>query len=605
MDADVRTAKDLFFAPVQFEIPIFQRPYVWDEEEQWQPLWDDISETAGQWLDPLGDSKLDHFLGAIVIQDLDVTVGETPHWTVIDGQQRLTTLQIVLDAAELEMRIHEPTLEARHANRLHRLILNDEDETGERIYTASDPEQFKVWPSATDREVFRRVMTTHDPDIDDDDSARLGRAHGFFRQQVRDWLDEEGFTPDERADALVVTLRDKLKLVAIQLNHADRPNVIFEALNARGTPLLDWDLAKNFLLHKHNLSGGDVEALHRRFIVAIDADEWWRQDVGQGSQSRPRADVFLHHWLTMARRRLIPVDKVFTAFGDLVDEWGENRVASELHRLSRTYKRLETMKIGDPSEPSELSQFVERWQVLQARVFTPHLLWLLSHEVDGEVLRRSLQALESFLVRRTVCRVNAMGLNRALPELLVKLDEAGPEAADSAIIEFLSNHPARIAVWPSDAQFREHLEDGPIYLQLTRRRTRMLLEAIEKRLFSKFAAPSQPPNLTIEHVMPRKWQTNWALPRGTGMTRAELIDRREHLIHTLGNLSLTTGALGSRLSNNCWRHKRPDIKKHDNLFLNKHLLEHVEGQWSEDSIVHRGKRLADLAVEIWPPPEKI
>ena len=152
MQAETRTMTQLFQLDVRYLIPLYQRPYVWTEEQQWAPLWDDIVTVAEHFLAEGASSKPpSHFLGAIVIQQQDNPPGTPQRFLVIDGQQRLTTLQILVGAAA---RIADRLGCAAEAELLRRLVYNNE-------LLAKDDERFKVWPTNANQHAFRLVMDPH------------------------------------------------------------------------------------------------------------------------------------------------------------------------------------------------------------------------------------------------------------------------------------------------------------------------------------------------------------------------------------------------------------------------------------------------------------
>ena len=604
VDANVRTLDDLFQSPGRYLIPIFQRPYVWDEEHQWNLLWDDIERTAEGVFEAGGSPAPEHFLGAIVLQQQLTPPGALVARRVIDGQQRLITLQLLLDAAEFALTNLDESVE-RFATRIRGLTRN-----ASAYADPSQPEtSLKVLPTVADRAAFQHAMTRTELAGDDDteDLTDIEWAHEFFHDQIAEWLRREPDRITQRAAALDITLRAKLKVVAIDLDHDDDPNVIFEALNARGTPLLAWDLTKNHLLHAETRAGRDDERLYADHLKAIEEDSWWREDVRQGRLYVPRIDAFLFYWLVVRTQELVPADAVFKIFQEHARGQGTRDVAADLSRVAGTYKKIETT-----TDQSTLGQFLNRWRVLEVGVITPHLLWLLSNGVSDAALDRCLLAFESFFVRRMVCRVSSANLNRSLLILLQELEAGGPDSADDTIVDFLSTQPTQLAVWPSDRQFRRALVDGRLYQQLTRNRTRLILEAIEAWMHTdKTEKSTVPSGLSIEHLMPQRWEANWPPPPTSDDPEESDLERRQRLVQTIGNLTLVHGKLNSAMSNAAWtsagseQSKRDALTKHSTLFLNKDLLDQASHTWNDDKIVERSDYFADIAVEIWPPPENI
>ena len=257
MTSNTLTPRDLFGNQVRYTVPLFQRPYVWKLKEQWEPLWDDVRTVAERILENKEAQSeevrpteaVPHFLGAIVLDQKMVPTGLISERQVIDGQQRLTTLQLLLDAAQLVAQEHGAPSDAAA---LQSLVLNDLD-------MVSAPEQaFKVWPTNYDRAAFSAAMDDGVTVTGELRKTRIARAHAFFLSQIEEWADITG-DPDKakyRLNALGLALREYLRLVVIDLEPGDNAQVIFETLNHRGTPLLAADLIKNSVfLGLHGSSG--------------------------------------------------------------------------------------------------------------------------------------------------------------------------------------------------------------------------------------------------------------------------------------------------------------------------------------------------------------
>ena len=397
------------------------------------------------------------------------------------------------------------------------------------------------------------------------------QAHEFFKEQIGGWLDESG-TPQARAEALEVALAGRLQMVVIDLEHNDDPHVIFETLNSRGTPLLDSDLVKNFLIYEASRSGSDSEELHGRYL-GIFEEPWWREEVRQGRIFRPRVDVFLNYWLVMRRHEEVPANEVFKVFTDHARgyEGRVEEIAADLYRIGKTYKALE-----ETDDDSVLGRFLYRWRVMQAGVVTPALMWLLSHmesELDRPRLERSLRAIESYLIRRMVCRMTTKDYNRVFLDLLEGLNAEGSGRADETVVRHLENQEAESRLWPDNRRLEEAFLKLPLYRLLTRARLRLVLEGIEEQLRTgKAESPTPQKDLTIEHVMPQYWATHWPLHTDALDDRySEAQTQRAHIVQTIGNLTLVTRRLNSAVSNGPWVGKREGLADHSVLYLNKDL----------------------------------
>ena len=590
MHTDILTPRALFRKDIHYTIPPFQRPYVWTQDDQWEPLWDDVRNMAENYLEELermensreeADQRTPpHFLGAVVLRQVSHATRDIEQREVIDGQQRMTTLQLLLDAVQF---VFEESGLERASRRLSRLVTNDDDYIG-----ANETEVFKLWPTTSDREAFRHAMH-NGLATNNFEGSLIVQAHAFFQEQVKDWLNSEPDSLQDRADALESAVSGKLQMVVIDLDSNDDPHVIFETLNARGTPLLQSDLIKNYAVSRDGRAESGLWG-------GLD-DNWWRREVGRGSQRRPRIDTLLNYWLIMRTASEVSISRVFDAFRSLADQLPIDQVMSDVRRDMESYRSFED---GSDRTPDE-DMFRYRYQVMQAGAITPALLYILSAPLEKRI--RALRALESFLIRRMVCRGSTRGYGRLAIELVGELQKRGIDNADTAVVNFLKEQKADYRSWPDDHALELSLDTLPLYLLLTRGRLRLILEGIEGKLRTSMAEELDvPKNLTIEHVMPRSWGANWPLPEK--LERQEEANKRNRLVHTIGNLTLTNGRLNSALSNAAWEDKRKTLTNHFTLFLNKTLLNESEGKdWNEDFIQSRSKRMAKLVAEVWPGPD--
>ena len=587
MDTSIATPKALFQKGVRYTIPTFQRPYVWSKKNQWKPLWEDVSNLAENYLEALErcdnnsvkaeqETKA-HFLGAVVLQQVPTPAKEIEQREVIDGQQRVTTLQLLLDAIQA---ICEELSLRDTATRLSKLVSNDEDLVGDERH-----HRFKLWPTRGDQEAFTHAMD-NGLAVNDFENSQIVQAHDFFQKQVREWLKGDEVQQRNLADALETAVTALLQIVVIDLDYKDDPNVIFETLNARGTPLQQSDLIKNFVISRPGMNNAG-EAVWGN----LDAP-WWHEEVRQGRLYRSRLDMLLNYWLAMSTSNEVAPSRVFKAFQDRSDTVPIDKLMSDVQRDLNNYLRFET---GERTPKEDV--FSYRLGVMQAGVITPVLLLLLSAEHEARI--GAFRALESFLIRRMLSRKTTKDYNRLILDLAGRLRESNLKESDKVVAGFLRNQEADSRKWPSDEDLVEDLQTSPLYSLLTRGRLRLVLEGIEGRLRSAKAEQTDvPKGLTIEHLMPVSWEAKWPLP--DGIETEESRRERNRIVHTIGNLTLVTQSLNSALSNDRWEVKREELLKHSVLNLNSELMN--EGHWDEEAIRARSRRMARLIADCWPGP---
>ena len=590
MHTEILSPKKLFQKEVRYVIPPFQRPYVWSLDHQWGPLWEDVRNVAEGYLEALERSGNDevkaesettpHFLGAIVLRQVSTATKDLEQREVIDGQQRVTTLQLLLDAIQQVCEGLDQQYAKSAGRRLSKLVTNDKELITEGHHV------FKLWPTHSDQQAFRHAMD-NGLAVDDFADSLIVQAHEFFQLQIREWLGEVDESTKHKIDALEAAATNMLQIVVIDLDTQEDPNLIFETLNARGTPLEESDLVKNYVL-----SGGQALELWGNLD-----DRWWREEIRQGRIRRPRLDMLLNHWLAMRTSTEVASTNVFNAFRTYASAQGIGKVMTDVKRDLANYREYDTTRGNNIG--AEL--FHHRMSVMEAGVITPVLLLLLSAEQEPR--RRALGVLESFLVRRMICRQSTMGFNRLVIELVNQLHEGGLENVDRTTANFLKDQKAPTRVWPTDEDVSHALISSPIYRLLTRGRLRLILEGVEGWLRSSGKSEDttvpRNGNLTIEHLMPMGWKTEeWPLPSGADDGDARY--RRNGLIHTVGNLTLTTQQLNSSMSNDAWEAKQQELSAHATLLLNRDLV--PNDSWDEESIVNRSRWTANVVSQVWPRP---
>ncbi|MCL4250304.1 MAG: DUF262 domain-containing protein [Anaerolineae bacterium] len=612
MKPEKLTVYQLFERQQRYIVPLFQRPYVWEKEQQWKPLWDDLTFKANQIIDR--DSyERDigaHFLGAAVINELKTFGKQVRKYEIIDGQQRLTTLQILLMAFRSFLKQIAFEDEAL-LGELARLTANG----GSR---SEEIEKYKVWPTTADRSTFEAIVVAASPqDLRRLDgqagSQRLAQAYHFFYDSIDEYVrfgenDDEIISPEyaydsdmarTRIDALMEALKRHLEIVIIELESSDDPQIIFETLNARGVPLFPSDLIRNFVFLEAANHKEDTERLYNNYWLMYDDYEhgaagFWKEEEKQGRLSRPRIDLFMFHYLTLKTGQEIKITHLFQEFRRW---WQHTRKQDEpvehylrdIARYSRAYHRLVTME-----GQSRLGVFIRRLKAMDTGTLYPLLLYFYGERTDIPAVEMEgmLADLESYLVRRMICGLSAQNYNRNF--LIVLRDLRRAENLDRTVLrDILSGFEGDAGRWPTDDDFQQSWLQSPIYRRLARARVRVVLEAVDLQLMTnKQERVHIDGELTIEHVFPQTPE-HGVWPQ---------LDNPD-LIHTFGNLTLLTSALNASVSNGPFAAKCPEIAKQSSLRLNAFFQGFVgQDTWDAEHIVNRGQQLFETAIEVWPRP---
>lgn len=605
MKTEVLTPQSVFNQPQRLMVPLFQRPYVWNEDNQWDPLWVDVIRVAQRVLDNPRARHQPHFLGAVVLQQLQNPVGTMQERTIIDGQQRLATLQLLLDALHAELlsfRAEQP------ARRLETLVQND------KAFWERAEDRFKVWPTNRDRPAFQEVMAAPRP-INYDSlkhrASRFARAHEYFGQRAREWLVADG-DRHARAAAVERTVRELIQMVVIELTAEENAQEIFETLNARGAQLTAADLIKNFIFQRLTESGADVEAAYQRHWKDFETG-FWETEVSAGRAKNQRSSVFLNQWLVAKTGEEILAREVFYRFKLYADYEASAdmlHLLDQIHRAGQIYQEFVNSASQLGGAITRRALFAYRTSVMESEVTKPLVIFLYDPDdtpIPDLQITKALNVIESWLVRRMLVRATSKSYTQVVSDLITHVRKNGRNAAGDIIESYLGQQNATNWYWPDNEQMRTELRSLALYRRLSRARARMILEAIEdyERGWNGDAlglGGERVPRgtYTIEHILPRKWQAHWPLP--TGKTAED----RDALVDTLGNLTLLTGKLNTGVSNGPWNGtegKRNALEKHDVLMLNRRLLKQAVEAWNDAYIRERGETLIREVLDIWKVPE--
>lgn len=609
-----RSIIELFDGKRRYAIPMFQRQYVWREDRQLGRMWDDLKAKTEQRLDNRNTTP--HFLGAIVISLLPTFGRQVQAYDVIDGQQRLTTFQVLLNAFRDVCR----SLGSEFADELNKYIVNEgimEDKTIER---------YKVWPTQVDRPQMKALVDSGSLDaVTALEKTELGKrktgvepimivAYRYFYSQIADFVatpfGESG--QDDRIEALFHALKHDLALVSIELEGGDDPQVIFETLNGFNEPLLPTDLMRNFVFqraYREKRGDGDKtpDDLYTEYWLPFDR-HFWKREEKQGRLKRPRVDLFFQHFLAMKQATDINVGRLYHDYKIWIET--AKPYGSVEEELKDTVNFADVFKhLITPEEPSDLSDFAGMLNIFDVKTITPLILFLCGEaKLQGQALQGALRVLESFLVRRAVCGLTTKNYNRLFLQLVEGL--RGKEDVGGALTTALLKGEGDAVVWPDDITFSSSWLTRRLYVDMPTIRLQFILKRIEQAMRSGKSEDIHVKGaLTIEHLMPVKWATkDWPLPDGRiGLPSLERLlgeapdpdaDRRDQIIHAIGNLTLLTQPLNSSLQNGPWSEKRPEILNQSALALNREF--HVYPEWNETQIEKRGKYLLSQALVIWP-----
>lgn len=626
MDSKPFTVQQIFQDRRQYRVPFYQRPYVWNRDDQWGRLWEDIRDKAEARLQ--GGKAFPHFMGAVVLepQKKPGLLGVERHH-IIDGQQRLTTLQYVLSAL-----VH--TLHAAKNDKLLPVIeaclTNTNPETMEDVAI----ERFKLWPTFRDRKQYEQAMTAASLDelrqrfpasfTQSGSLRKIGVDHPpaleaivFFHNQMLDWVrDESEVDAATRATALATAILTDLSIVCISLGEEDDAQVIFETLNGHGAELHATDLIRNFIFMR---AGTDADDLYSNLWRQFEAPIWSGKQT-RGRLSRPRLEWFVQTAVQAQTGEEIDIGRLYAGYRRFVDSAaGLHTASTQLAMLNRFGEHYRALVTGTGSDP--IAAFGRRISVWDASPTHALALRVATSSLSAQDQQEIYSCIESYLVRRAVCGLSRKNYNKVFAQQLKRLidGELTAEAFRTALTS-LSGEASR---WPTDDEFRRQWIGGAAYPgRLDAAKLRAIFHRLEAAMRSEKTEESVQLNLDsldIDHIMPKSWYSHWPLADGTSATRFDVVNAepmrfssigiaprtqaildREDAIPRVGNLTLVHLGVNRGLQNQGFGPKREALFEHSNLHLNRALMQRES--WDEAAIAARGEALFEFAIQIWPGP---
>lgn len=628
MQANPRSLDALFNSQLRYVVPMFQRLYVWQEEPQWKTLWEDIVEKANLQLRRVDSNA--HYLGALIVEGVRPTSPrEVKRFLVIDGQQRLTTLQLVFCAFRDIARKNEWKTLDRAATRY---LENADPEVMEH----PEDEAFKLWPTTLNRDTFRNIISAGSRDViqakfplvflprkrKPEPRSNLVEAYLYFSSVIESWTTQTaadnpaGF--EERAFALLQALQQDFCVVEIALSDGDDSQEIFYSLNSQGRPLSQSDLLRSLIFMR-----AEKEKLNRDEIFA---EYWgkfetpfWSTDVKRGGRTYSRLDMALRYFLMAKKGAMVDARRINEEYRSWISAPPAKypTVREELADFSKygaSYQNYEA-PLSSSLPSTDLRRVLADFDVSTA---LPLILYLeLEADLNPEQKADCMFIIESFIARRLFTGEETKEYNKLFVEVIGSLLGLKGDAVKPALCKVLLAGGGTTRSWPADAEVVEKAISRQVYTDLKTPALRLILERLEIALRGKKAENDFiADGLQIEHVMPQKWAEHWRLQ---GLTIAEDVARypvlagdefaflsddirnRNSALHTLGNLTLLNPYLNPAASNGSFDLKVEEYK-HSVLRLNRYF--DTAKDWDEKSIVARGKALGESLCKIWPRPSE-
>lgn len=567
MQAGETTLNKLLNTSRQFIVPIFQRNYSW-QKSQYEQLWFDILRASKF------KEKQNHFIGSIVYIDMGTPAGRPQQLLLIDGQQRLTTISILLCA--IKDYVQKFNLETKLINlaKIKNQFLYNSDEI--------DEDRYKLLLNVQDKETYIKlidntIFTVNKP------ATNIIKCYEFFYERIEDFIKQYGQIDEIYAGIF------KLSLVSISLDKdSDNPQMIFESMNSTGKDLSQTDLLRNYLLM--DLTPEKQTRLYKTYWKPM--EELFGEDIYKNDVNK--FDYFIRDFLTLKSDTgyICKINNVYENFKRyyLDNNCEKFVVLKDLFTYAKYYACIDLLQEKD----DELKLYWQEFKKLDSHVVYPFLLKLYDDYscqiLIKEDFKKILQVVISYLWRRAICEIPTNSLSKTFATLYQAVDK--DDYVNSIIKAFVFKSSYKR--FSSDYEVREKLQTKDIYHFRLRK---YLLEALEN-YYHKEPIDLNTANYTIEHIMPQNIEHNLSWQQMLGENWQEV---HSLYLHTLGNLTIT--GYNAEMSNKSFWEKVNGESgfKHSHLKLNESIVQC--DVWNKKAIQRRTNILTDIILKIWKYPE--
>jgi uncharacterized protein with ParB-like and HNH nuclease domain len=549
----------------RFIIPVYQRNYDW-QIEQCKQLYDDLVK-----LNRSGSDS--HFFGSIVSAK-DNTTG-MQEYLIIDGQQRLTTVSLLLLAT---YNLLSTGVISTNISRLKDKILE------EYLIDKYEPDEtkMKLKPIKDDSAAFGYLLADAADHIK---ASNITINYNYFYNRIQ----QHELNADEIFDTFC-----KLQIINIFLGAEDNPQLIFESLNSTGMDLSEGDKIRNYIL-----MGIKPTKIQEKYY-----EKYWNK-----IEKCTNYDVssFIRDYLSVKLQSTPTMKKVYIVFKRFMEQKPfstKEELLVDLLAYARRYEQLLNANSDNPS----VNECIDRMNRLETTVTRPFFMEVLRHaesidgntaSIDASELLEIFRVIESYLFRRQICEIPTNALNKifvALNSEIMRLDGTAENYPDK--LKYSLRKKTASGVYPDDDMFAEALSSKQVYLMRSKNK-QYLMERFENWGTKEVKDVWQlldNGTYSIEHIMPQTLQNEWKETLGEDYESIH-----DEWVHRLANLTLT--AYNSKYSNSSFRRKRDNPDGFANSGIRMNQLISRYDKWTLDELVDRNKKMIDKALRIWPMAE--
>ena len=556
MDIDKGSIYQLLNGQYQYIIPVYQRKYSWLAEVQCARLWKDIVNMVKQ-------HKQHHFVGSIVSVAEKYSLMGVQKRLIIDGQQRMTTLSILMIALR-DYLVEQGAGEEVEEN--INMVLKNPSRKGDDAY--------KMLLTDTDRDIMIKLVDKLP--IGEDEDSKIYTNYLYFKQKVAEGV----LTPDEVYESI-----SKLDIVGIVLDRAqgDDPQLIFESLNSTGMDLSKSDLIRNYILM--GLDNDEQKSIYNNYWKPFEKN-FPTQD------GTDRMDRFFRDYLTMKKGVFIKFDTIYDVFKDYAEnsEFSkQEELAEDIMIYGDLYTNITSEDKKLPFSQQALKPIFKEIRILRMEVVYPFLLKVYYDFSKGMITLdefvRILKLTIAYVVRRTVCEIPTNSMNKTFTTLKNEIHPDDYLNSVEAAFFYLDTYKR----FPDDKEFKECMCKRNMY---SIRISNYMYVKMENE-GNKETIPYE--GYTIEHILPQNKNMRKEWKDALGENYEEI---QAQYINNLGNLTLTR--YNSEMGDKPFSEKLEVYKESAMHMLNKYVVQQTT--WNKETIEERANRLAECACKAWVYP---
>lgn len=560
----------------QYIIPFFQRPYVWKVEDCENLYEDFLGTIEAAHKNPLKE----HFIGTVITKPNPASRASNAKFDLIDGQQRLTTFALAIKALA-----NSVDISIEHANHLYDSI------NATLFYKDSYGKQhFRIIHNRIDSAYFNKVMSSDSETVFDEEvgKSKIVDNYRFFHSKFKELENDE-------LDEFNEIIQGKFSAISMVLDTHDDEQEIFDTINSLGVKLTTSELLKNFVFNDDY-----TKELYKQYWEDVfESDEetikFWNTKKTSGRVYRENIDVLLYCFLLIETQKDVSLEHLFKDYKEWLSAKSDKEKEIFLKKLKSYAEIYTSFPTGTELNNLNFNDFEKRFfhviENLNITTIFPLILSIYNAEKNNDERIKCLQLLESYLVRRNITKLTTKNYNNLFISIIKSLTDLSGKTVYEALTTIIYDFKEETNKFPSDEELKTAFANAILSNQHAKE-TLFTIALYQVNTVLSDVTVLSSNSFSVEHMMPKKWQQNWAKDLST-----EEKNNRNHKLLTLGNLTIITKNLNSTLRNSAWSNKKKILQDNSALPLTTSYTS--QDEWDEAKIASRADDLYNIAIEIW------